>query len=107
MATASRTVRIKPETHRKLQKLARETGQSLPDVLDKAISEYERQRFLAECNASYTRLREDPEAWREELEERALWDCTLMDGLKDDPPYPPEAMLTPEERAERERGGSR
>jgi len=62
------------------------------------ISEHERRAFLEGCNADYARLRADPDAWREELEERAAWDCTLMDGLKDDPPYPPEAMLSEEER---------
>lgn len=103
MATATRTVRIKPETHEKLQKLARDSKRSLPEVLDEAISEYERRVFLEECNASYARLRADPVAWQEELDERALWDCTLMDGLRDEPPYPPEAMMTAEERAAKAR----
>jgi len=66
------------------------------------ISEDERKKFLEGCNADYARLRTDPQAWQEELEERALWDCTLMDGLKDDPPYPPEAVLTEGEHAARE-----
>ena len=100
---ATLMVRIKPETHRRLQTLARESKRTLPEVLDEAISEYERKQFLEECNAAYARLRADPEAWQEELEERALWDCTLMDGLEDDPPYPPEGMMTEAERAEKER----
>lgn len=99
MATATRTVRIKPETHRRLQQLARDSKRSLPDVLDEAISEYERKKFLEGVREDYARLRADPEAWREELEERALWDVTLMDGLEDEPPYPPEEMLSEEERA--------
>lgn len=99
MATATRTVRIRPETHEKLQKLARDSKRSLPEVLDEAISEYERRIFLEGLSADYARLRADPVAWQEELDERALWDCTLMDGLRDEPPYPPEAMMTEEERA--------
>ena len=104
MATASRTVRIKPETHQRLQRLARDSKRSLPDVLDEAIGAYERRVFLEGLSEDFARLRADPEVWQEELEERALWDCTLMDGLKDEPPYPPEVMLTEEERAAREQG---
>src|SRR5688500_2341126 len=103
MATATRTVRIRPETHRRLQKLAKETKRTLPEVLEAAISDYERKTYLEGLSEDFARLRADPQAWQEELEERALWDCTLMDGLKDDPPYPPEAMLTEDERAAREK----
>lgn len=104
MATATRTVRIKPETHQRLQRLARDSKRSLPDVLDEAIGAYERRVFLEGLSEDFARLRADPEAWQEELEERALWDCTLMDALKDEPPYPHEAMLTEEERTARGQG---
>ena len=88
MATATLTVRIRPETHRKLSALAKQMETTLPEVLDKAITEFERRQFLEECNAAFARLRADPVAWEEELSERREWDCTLMDGLHDDPPYP-------------------
>lgn len=77
-------VRIRPETHQRLQQLAKSSKRTLPDVLDEAISQYEKQRFLADCNAAYARLREDESAWNEELEERALWENTLIDGLEPD-----------------------
>ena len=77
---ATLMVRIKPETHRRLQTLARESKRTLPEVLDEAISEYERKQFLEECNAAYARLRADPEAWQEELEERLRF--VLGQGLK-------------------------
>jgi hypothetical protein len=32
-------------------------------------------------NEGYARLRADPEAWQEELDERRLWDTTMADGL--------------------------
>lgn len=87
MATATLTVRIKPETHRKLRQLAKQMETTLPEVLDKAISELDRRQFLEECNASFARLRANPQLWQEELEERREWDGTLMDDLHDDP-YP-------------------
>ncbi len=48
------------------------------------ISEEERRRFFEELDRGYAALRADPVAWQEELEERALWDNTLMDGLDPD-----------------------
>ncbi len=52
-------------------------------VLEKAIEHYRRQRFLDATNAAFAALRNDPERWREELEEREAWDATLADGLED------------------------
>lgn len=77
-------VRIKAETHQRLQNIAKSSQRSLPDVLDEAIRQYEKQRFLADCNAAYARLREDDKEWQNELEERALWENTLGDGLEAD-----------------------
>ncbi len=79
---ATLTVRIRPETHRKLQKMAQSSGKSLPEVLERAIGEYERQQFLAGCNAAFERLRQNPDDWAHEMEERAAWDVTLSDGAE-------------------------
>lgn len=81
---ASDTVRIRPETHRKLKELAAAYGQPMPDILDRAVEMLRRQAFLEANNEAFARLRADPKAWAEELEERAVWDTTLMDGLEDD-----------------------
>ena len=51
-------------------------------VLDVAIEYYQRKKFLNEVNAAYARLKADPKAWSEELEERRTSDGTLMDGLE-------------------------
>lgn len=53
-----------------------------------AEDERRRRKFFEELNAAYEELRKDPQAWRQHQEELALWDCTLMDGLEDEPPYP-------------------
>ena len=50
-------------------------------VLDEAVERYRRDRLLDEANAAYARLQADPDAWKEELAERQLWETTLMDGL--------------------------
>lgn len=81
---ASTTIRVSQKTHRDLQELADESGESLTSIVDKAIEAYRRQRMLEETNAFYAELRQDPKRWAEEMEERRLWEATLMDGLEED-----------------------
>ena|SRR5438067_2312298 len=102
MATATRTVYVRSETLDILSAIARDSGRPLADVLDDAAWELLKKRFFEGLNADYERLQADTVLWQEELEERALWDCTLMDDLHDDP-YPMEAMLTEEERLQQTR----
>lgn len=80
---ASATVRITPQSHQALRDLAKSSGTSLQDVLERAIEEYRRNQILDQVNNAYAALRGDPKAWRRELEERALLENTLMDGLED------------------------
>lgn len=54
------------------------------EVVARAVEELWREQLLEEINASFARLREDPEAWAQELEERRLSENTLMDDLGDD-----------------------
>lgn len=39
------------------------------------------QQLIIETNAGFAELRADPEAWAEELAERAVWDGAIGDGL--------------------------
>jgi hypothetical protein len=75
------TVRISETSHQLLKELAKQTGQTMMDVLDKALDAYRRQQFFAQLNAGYAELQADPEAWAGHLAERQVWDATLMDGL--------------------------
>lgn len=75
------TVRIKEETRTTLAQLAEESGETMQEVLAKAIESYRRQRILARTNAAYAALREDRQAYEVLLEERRAWDVTLSDGL--------------------------
>jgi predicted transcriptional regulator len=83
IASMAATVRIRPETHEKLQKLANETGQPMLVVLDEAVESLRRQRLLQETNRAFEALRSDPKAWQAELMERRQWEATLGDDLKD------------------------
>ncbi len=74
-------VRIDEDTHRILKEIAEREQQTMSEILAKAVEVYRRRRFLEEANAAYATLRQNPEAWRQELEEREEWDATLSDGL--------------------------
>lgn len=80
----SRTVRITPAAHRALREMAERRGRSMQDLLDEAVEALRRNTFLHEANRAFARLRKDRKAWREELQERRLWDRTLDDGERED-----------------------
>jgi hypothetical protein len=77
------TVRLNDSAHRALRDLADTEKAPLQTVLERAIENYRRQRFLEAANRTYAALRNDPAAWRHEQEERELWDKTAADGLDD------------------------
>lgn len=74
-------VRINEEAKQRLRLIAKETGESMPSVLDKAIETYRRKRFLESVNEAYLFLRQDKKAWTSFKDERDQWDNSLMDGL--------------------------
>ena len=81
---SSETVRIHPSSHARLKELAEQSGDTMTDVLAKAIDAYHRQAFLEGLNRDFVALRSDAKAWKEELAERDSWDATLADDLEDE-----------------------
>jgi predicted transcriptional regulator len=92
-------VRINDHTHQSLREMAQAEHQSMQAVLEKAVEEYRRRRFLEDVNSAYAALRNDPEAWQEIQAERAEWEA-LSDGL-------PEAETWTEEGQVSTRNGKR
>lgn len=80
----SATVRISPTSQEILRDLSARSGLTMQAVLEDAIELYRRERFLAKANEAYAALRCDPKKWKAELAERAAWDTTAADALKDD-----------------------
>ena len=78
------SVRIRFESCQKLQQFAKELNISTAEMLDKVVNAYERQIYLERLNADFAALRADLVAWREELEERRIWDATLADDLDEE-----------------------
>ncbi len=81
---ASSMVRVNDSARMALKALAEQSGETMGAVLEKAIECYRRQRILEQANCAYAALRKDPQAWREETEERQAWAGTLADELDGD-----------------------
>lgn len=79
----STTIRITPEAHTILRRIAKQSGGSMQSSLAKAIELYRRQIFLQKANAAFDAMRKDPKAWQGELKEREDWNATLLDDIKD------------------------
>lgn len=72
----SATVRISQASWQALRQIAAQAGEPMQTVLDKAIEAYRRQCFLHEANTAYAALRDNAEAWEEEITEREAWEIT-------------------------------
>ncbi len=81
---ATTTVRIDEATRDKLRIIANSENEPIHVILERAIEDYRRKRFLEDANRAYNALRQNQKAWAEELEERAVWDATLSDNLEDE-----------------------
>jgi predicted transcriptional regulator len=77
----SYTIKISSTSYNTLQQIAARSGESIEALLDQAIEQYRRQKFLEAANQAYAALRNNPEEWAIEIEEREPWDVTLADGL--------------------------
>jgi hypothetical protein len=80
----SKILRISDEAYSKLHHITKKTGLSNQEAIDKALQNLERETILKQANEAYAAVKKDPVQWREHLEEIALWETTLEDGLKDE-----------------------
>lgn len=78
----STTIQITDDVEQKLRELAEQEHQSIQEIIARAVERYRRERMFARAEEIYAAM--TPKEWAEEEAERALWDCTLMDGLEDD-----------------------
>jgi len=78
------TVRISDKGRRVLRELSARTGRSMQALLDEAIEQLRRRRFLEEANRAFQALRDSPRKWKQEEDERAEWEEAVADGLEED-----------------------
>jgi hypothetical protein len=80
-------IRVPPETHEQLRRLAAARKESIGKVVAAAVERLDEEQFWAEVHAAYDRLRADPEAWEGYVSEIREWDVAMLDGLENEPPY--------------------
>lgn len=78
------TIRVSARSHAALHEIARKTGQTLTGAIDDLVEREQRRLMLAEFNASFRRLKADPEAWAAYQAEQRDWDGTVGDGFDGD-----------------------
>jgi hypothetical protein len=79
------TIRIPPETHEQLRRLATERKEPIGRVVATAVERLEEDDFWDRVTSDYARLKADPEAYADYMAEHREWDVTLLDGLEADP----------------------
>jgi hypothetical protein len=80
----SLNMRVSERTRQTVRQLANKQGVSMQHVLDQAVEQYRREQLLEEANRAFAALRQDPQEWERELQERRDWDATLLDGIEDE-----------------------
>jgi predicted transcriptional regulator len=78
------TIRVSRSTHGALRQLADRTGETMTEIVDRAVREYERMRFWADYQSAYAALAADSSAWADLQGEIESWDSTSADGLEED-----------------------
>jgi predicted transcriptional regulator len=80
--TESLTIRISRSTHGLLRELAERTGETMSEIVDRSVREFQRQRFWADYHAAYAAIQADPSAWADLQDETESWDLVSADGLE-------------------------
>jgi predicted transcriptional regulator len=75
------TVRITESAHALLKHLAKEEERPMQAVLEEALEEHRRRRFLQDVNAGYAAARGDRAEYASFVAESAEWNSTNLDGL--------------------------
>ncbi len=75
------TVRITETAHALLKHLAKREERPMQAVLEEALEEHRRRRFLQDVNAGYAALRSDSAQNASFVAETGEWDSANLDGL--------------------------
>jgi len=56
---------------------------TMQEILEKSVEEYRRKQLLEETNKAFLALKQNTKQWKEELEERHIWDRALADNQEE------------------------
>ncbi len=78
----STTVRVDKQTWKEIKLLADKSHHTMQQIVELAIKHYKKLQYFEELNRSFAKLKENEEAWADEIKERRCWDATLADDLE-------------------------
>jgi hypothetical protein len=77
---ATTTLRVRPETRDRINRLAREDRVAAPELIDRLVEKEEQERQLLAMNQDFDRLRQDEAGWAAFKAETDAWDTTSADA---------------------------
>jgi len=63
--------------------MASASGETIGEILAKAVESYRRELLLEDTNEAFSKLKEQADLWKGELDEREEWEGSLLDGQSD------------------------
>ena len=81
---ATATVRVEPDVRDRINQLAAARGVKASQLLGQLVRAAEEDQLLADMNADFDALAQDPKARAAYEKELREWDATLLDGLGDE-----------------------
>ena len=75
-------VRIDSADKAILDQLSEKTGESMPRLLHRAVTFLKKEIFFQQMNGAYRDMRKNQSDWDAEMEERALFDKSVGDGME-------------------------
>jgi molybdopterin synthase catalytic subunit len=73
--------KISEKSKRIIREIVHETGESQISVIEYAVLAYHRKWCMRQLNKSYTKLKKNKRAWKQELKDRSILEKTSEDGL--------------------------
>ena len=80
---SAQTVCISQKSAHMIEELVALTGLNKFELMELALDNLRYKERMKSLNDGYRKLRNDPDAWKEELEDRAELDGTIGDGLEE------------------------
>lgn len=90
MVRAVTTIKVQPQTHARLLKIAKEDDRTMGEIIADLLDRYETERFWAGVKEDIARMEANPDAVAQYDAEFDLWGSTISDGLEDEEPYYPD-----------------
>lgn len=84
---AATTIKVLPETHARLLKMAKEGDRTIGEVITTLVKKYDNERFWEGVSDDLARFQSDERAHQKYRDEFAEWDSMTTSSLAEEPPY--------------------